>query len=284
MFVDAPHPTPYPDINALLHELLLSVQAILGSTFIGMYLEGSLTSDAFDQASDIDFVVVTNNEVTGELFAALQALHDRIAALNSPWAIQLEGSYISHQALRRYDPAHAVHPNIERGQGERLKMVHHDAVWVIHRAILRERGIALAGPPAYTLIDPISPTDLQQAMLAMLPGWAAFLLHDPTQLRPRGYQSYIILTLCRVLYTLHAGAVVSKVAAARWAQDTLDERWGRLIERALAERHNSAGDASADDVDETLAFLHYTLERGTEWKQQMAEAYQSRACSCSKLH
>ena len=40
----------------------------------------------------------------------------------------------------------------------------------------------------------------------------------------QGYQAYAILSMCRVLYTLEFGTVVSKPAAARWAQGTLDER------------------------------------------------------------
>lgn len=32
------HPTPYPDVNAVLHKLLSAVQAILGEQFVGLYL------------------------------------------------------------------------------------------------------------------------------------------------------------------------------------------------------------------------------------------------------
>lgn len=31
------HPTPYPEVNAVLHELLTGVQAILGSHFTGSF-------------------------------------------------------------------------------------------------------------------------------------------------------------------------------------------------------------------------------------------------------
>src|SRR4051794_17659996 len=118
------HPTPYPDVNALLYELLQNVQTILGPHFVGMYVEGSLTSDAFDQASDIDFVVVTDHDIPEDLFLELRAMHDRIAMRDSPWAIQLEGSYVGQQALRSHVPSaqeQAIYPNIERGPGERLK-------------------------------------------------------------------------------------------------------------------------------------------------------------------
>jgi len=108
-----------------------------------MYLEGSLASGDFDEDSDIDFVVVTSEDISGDLFLALQAMHERIATMDSAFAVQLEGSFISQQGLRCFDPAHALHPNIERGEGERLKMVFHDDWWIIHRYIMRERGITL---------------------------------------------------------------------------------------------------------------------------------------------
>jgi hypothetical protein len=237
-----------------------------------MYLDDSLTSGDFDQDSDIDFVVVTDDEISGDLFSALQAMHERIATLDSWWAIQLEGSYISQRALRRYDPAHALHPNIERGRGERLKMIHHDAAWVIHRYIVRERGIPLVGPAPQILIDPVSPTHLRQAMLSILPGWATQILQEPAQIKDRGYQSYTVLSLCRVLYTLHYGTVVSKSIAAHWAQVTLGERWAPLIERTWAGRHNPGLDASSEDVNGTLEFIRYTLERSQQFELGTDEA------------
>jgi hypothetical protein len=269
---DVFQPTAEPDVNAILHELLRNVQAILGTHFVGMYLEGSLTGDDFDQASDIDFIVVTDRAVSGDLFAALQAMHDRITAGDSPWATELEGSYIERHALRRHDPAHAMHPNIERGRNERLKMAHHDASWVIHRYLLRERGITLSGPPPHTLVDPVSPTDLRQAMSSMLPGWVTPILQNPDLIQARGYQSFIVLTLCRVLSTLHAGTVVSKRLAARWAQQSLGEPWASLIERALEGRQNPEGAAAPEDIEQTLAFAHYTLDRSRQWASGMDQS------------
>jgi hypothetical protein len=58
------HPTPYPDVNAVLHVLLSDVQTVLGNHFIGMYLSGSPASGDFaPQRSDIDFVVVTADDL-----------------------------------------------------------------------------------------------------------------------------------------------------------------------------------------------------------------------------
>jgi predicted nucleotidyltransferase len=105
------HPTPYPEVNDLVRKLVKKVQTILGSHLVGMFLEGSLANGDFDLDSDIDFVVVTDEAISDDLFSALQAMHERIAMLDSRWAIQLEGSYVPQAALRRYDPDQALHPN-----------------------------------------------------------------------------------------------------------------------------------------------------------------------------
>jgi hypothetical protein len=253
------NPTADSAVNALVQTLLGRVQAILGDQFIGMYLDGSLASGAFDQASDIDFIVATAAEVSAADFARLQAMHEQVARLDSRWGDQLEGSYIGLQALRRYDPALSVHPNIERGAGERLKMAHHDAGWVLHRSIVRERGIVVAGPAPDTLIDPVAPADVRRAMLAMFPGWAARLLQNPANLAYPGSQAYVVLTLCRVRYTLETGAVAPKLVAARWAQAALGERWRGLIERAIAGRLDLELAVAPADVAQTLDLIRETL-------------------------
>src|SRR5688572_25625756 len=254
------NPTPYPEVNKILQDLFNRVTHLLGSHFIGMYLDGSLTGDDFDDDSDIDFVVVTDEDISGDLFVALRAMHESLAKIDSPFAIQLEGSYISKQGIRRYDPEHALHPNIERGEGERLKMVYHDDWWIIHRYILRERGITLVGPAPQTLIDPVLPNDLRQAMLSILHGWATQILNHPNKINSRGYQSYVVLSLCRILYTLQLGDVVSKPVAAQWAKETLGDPWVSLIERAWIGRHHPEASAELEDINGTLDFIRFTLE------------------------
>jgi aminoglycoside adenylyltransferase-like protein/nucleotidyltransferase-like protein len=252
--------TPYPEVNTILQVLHESVKSILGSHFIGMYLDGSLTSNDFDEDSDIDFVVVTDEDISGDLFSELQGMHDRIAMIDSPFAVQLEGSYISRQGLRRFDPEHALHPNIERGNGERLKMVYHDDWWIIHRYILRERGLTISGPAPQTLIDPVSPDDLRRVMLSLLHGWATQILNDPNKISSRGYQSYVVLSLCRILYTLQFGDVVSKPIAAGWAKETLGDPWISLIDRAWEGRHHPEASAEPEDINGTLDFIRFALE------------------------
>jgi 8-oxo-dGTP pyrophosphatase MutT (NUDIX family) len=236
------------------------VRAALGGQFVGMMLYGSLAGGDFDAASDIDVLVVTQSDPSDELFAALAALHARLAQGPSPWANQLEISYIPLAALRRHDPAHATHPRLDRGADERLHWaVHHDD-WIIQRHALRQHGLVVAGPAPAELIDPVSPAELRAAMRPLLLMRQQSLRDHPADLNFRGYQSYVVLTVCRTLYTLAQGTVVSKPVAVRWALATLDARWHPLIERALSGRHEHSG-LTADDVSGTLAFVQAALEQ-----------------------
>jgi hypothetical protein len=260
------HPTSYTDVNALLRVLLSSARAILGNHFVGMYLFGSLAGGDFDRDSDVDVVVVTDEDISGDLFSALRAMHARVGAIDSPWATQLEVSYIPRDALRRFDPDCALHPHIDRGAGEELRMMRHDADWVIQRHVVREKGVAVMGPSPRTLIDPVTPDDLRRAVLEILREWYAPMLDDAAALQSRGYQSYTVLTMCRMLYTLQHGTVVSKPFAARWARETLGGRWSALIERALKGRQIPQSKAHSDDVSATKDFIRYTLERSRQFE------------------
>jgi predicted nucleotidyltransferase len=253
------HPTPSPDVNAVLHVLLSQVQTTLGDRFIGLYVYGSLASGDFNpQRSDIDFLVVTTDELPEEMLLALEAMHTHVVASDLKWATRLEGDYIPQTALRRYDPAQARYPHL--GVDGHFDVEQHGSDGVIQRYMTREQGITLAGPAPETLIDPIQPDELRQATLEVLLGWWAPMLHDPAHLHSSEYQAYAVLTMCRALYTLQYGAIVSKSVAARWAQEALGERWAALIERASAWQH----DEQLDDLNETLDFIRYTLERSQQ--------------------
>jgi hypothetical protein len=67
-----------------------------------------------------------------------------------------------------------------------------------------------------------------------------------------------------MLYTLQHGEVASKRTAARWAQETLDERFVNLIEGAWEGRHYPDRPASPEQVQGTLELIKFTLRRSDE--------------------
>lgn len=263
--IDPGAPTPYPDVNAVLGDLRPRVQDALGKNLVGMYLFGSLVTGDFDpRRSDVDVLVVTHTDVSAEQFAALQAAHQAIATSDSPWAIEVEAYYLTRAALRRGDPSFGAHLKVNRGGGI-LEPLHRDPGWLIQSHLFRAHGVALIGPDPRTLVDPMAPGDLRRASAASQCEWLEALLADPSKLRPTGPHAYLVLTLCRVLYTLEHDAVAPKQAAGHWAQTALGERWSSLIGLALAWRKDlrrSPRAATSDhDLAETLELIRYVLAR-----------------------
>jgi len=224
-------PTVYPELNVVLEELLSSVRAILGDNFCGAYLQGSFAVGEADEHSDVDFIVATNDEVTDEQLAGLQAMHGRIYALASPWAQHLEGSYIPKGRLRSVDPRHGQFLFLDNGASELVLDEHCNTALV--RWVLREHGVGLAGPNPGTLVDPVAPAQLREEALRMIDTYVDWA-HEGAMNRWK--QPYLVLTFCRILHTLHAGVVASKREAGEWARDALDRKWTAVIQRALDDR------------------------------------------------
>lgn len=253
------HPTPYSDVNVVLHRLLSGVKAVLGDRFVGLYLYGSLATGEFDPCrSDIDFVVVTARELPAEVVTALEEMHAHLAAGGSKWAAKLEGSYIPLRALRRYDPDDPPRPQLNEG---RFYLGRHESDWVIQRHVLREHGVAVAGPAISAFIDPVGPDDLRRGVLGVLREWWEPMLRDPGWLRGTEYQAYAVLTMCRALYTLRHGKIASKPASARWAQGELGARRAEFIERALNWRPGEW----RDELAATLDLIRHTIELGRQF-------------------
>jgi len=252
-------PTPYADVNRLLTFMLERVQTILGAQLVGFYLYGSLSSGDFDpESSDVDFLIVTEGELGSDMLDALREMHANIEASGLPYARRLEGSYIPRAALRRYDPQNAMHPTI--GIDWEFGISQHGTNWVLERSIVREQGIVVWGAPPKTPIDPVTPEELRTAVCGMLHDFWQAQLGGPDWLRPRDYQAFAILSLCRALYTISEGKVVSKPEAASWAKQRLDPQWRGLIDQALEWRHEH----QADDMADMLEFLRFAVARGLE--------------------
>ncbi|MBI4499489.1 MAG: DUF4111 domain-containing protein [Chloroflexi bacterium] len=251
-----------PDLHAVLRELRSEVMTVVADRFIGLYLWGSLANGGFDAFSDIDFVVALDCDIPDDGLPGLRAMHTRLRALPSAWAAHLDGSYITTTTLRRYDADHPPHLYVDHGTTEPVRS-HHDNTWLF-RHVVRERGMTLAGPAPHLLIDPVDPDDLRREAVAMTRGWLGAYVTDSDPLNTFGLQTYSVLTLCRMLYTLHHGDVVSKPLAAAWAMRSLDRRWAPLIEHALQARPEGIlryrESADPEAVATTLDFIRDALE------------------------
>lgn len=244
--------TPYPDVTEALDLVHSELTAVLGKNFVGLYLWGSLAAGDFDPCtSDIDLVAVPAEELVATTVPSLEAAYARITGTGLYWANRLEIDFIPERSFRRYDPADEERPRMDFEDG--LVLQRQDSGGIIQRHLLRESGVTLAGPKPKSLIDPVSPDSLREAVRALLADKWSGRVRNRALLENQDYQAYAILTMCRMLYTLQHGSIVSKPVAARWALKSLDPPWRSLVQRALAWPRET-GPAYLDEVRALIRF------------------------------
>jgi hypothetical protein len=256
-----------PDALApVVTQLADGAREVFGDRLVGLYLVGSFALGAGDEHSDVDFIAAVTEDPTETDVRALEALHARLFTLPSVWAQHLEGSYIPVAALR----AKASEPRrfvfFDNGSVH-AAMDEHDDTHVL-RWVLREHGIPIVGPDPRSLVDHVSAEQLRAECGVMLASYAAWAPEpSPVGRMSRWKQPYLVVTVCRILFTWAEGSVPSKLEALRWARDRLPGRWRPLIEQAIDDRpdpwrrvHEPAAEAL---VDETLAFVAWAVATGT---------------------
>lgn len=251
------------ELNHVLDVLVVRIQQILGNNFIGAYLQGSFAVGGFDQHSDVDFIVVVEDELTARQVEGLQEMHDQIYRLDSEWAKHLEGSYFPREILRDPEKKGKKLWYLDHGARSMIQSDHCNTILV--RWVVREKGRALAGPPPSTLIDPISAEVLRAEIFDTLMKWGQEILDDPTPYNNRFYQSFIVLNYCRMLCDLHRGRAGSKREGAEWAKNVLEPEWSDLIDGAWDGRPDPAQKvqqpADPEDFKKTLRFVEYAMNQ-----------------------
>lgn len=254
-------PTDFPELNALLGELGVRVESILGENLVGFYLTGSFALDAGDIHSDCDFLVLTEDEVTTEQERALRELHDELPTRPDHWARHLEGSYAPKVDLATTAALDRRWLYIDHGWREMQWSTHCNRLDV--RWTLRQHGITLAGPDPLQLVAEVPAELLRSEMRSLIESFLPDLF-TWTSFEIAWSQRYAVTTICRMLYTLDTGEVASKKASLEWAKHALDPAWQDLIQKAIVDRalgwdpHSRPSPAS---VEATTAFADYAKRR-----------------------
>src|SRR5439155_9616450 len=247
------------EVSEILAALLSALQTALADNFVGVYLCGSLATGDFIETSDIDFVVAIERPVSDAEVGALIEMHARLAALPNPYADRLEGAYIDRASLRRFEPGREF---LTIDCETPLRWKEHETSSLIERYVLREKGVALLGPDPKSLIDLISSEELRAGIRRRLHEWATWAAnpHDPEWLPPRSHQAYVVETMCRALYTLAFGELVSKRKAVQWAVSELPEPWRGLVEKVVQRRADPTPDETT--VESVLCFVQWVAAEG----------------------
>lgn len=259
---------PYPELREVLYTFVNEISAELAENLIGVYLVGSIATGDFDLDSDIDFLVVTNTELTEKNIESLQEIQAKIYDIDCYPAKHLEGSYISIGDLNNWPKVGEKELYYFDNGSTTFEQSTHDNKWHV-RWILRERGITLTGQKPEQITQSIPRHELSNEIkTTMLEEMKAF---ENEINRPRCYwnsrfgQSFAVLTYCRMLHTLHTGTVQSKKAGVKWARQFVEPKWVNIIDQAWKEREGVRflvkirQRAEQALLYETLEFIKYAI-------------------------
>ena len=259
---------PYPELREVLNYFVDDIAAELGESLVGIYLVGSIASGDFDLDSDVDFLVVTNTELTDANMKSLQDIQIKIHNIDCYPAKHLEGSYIRISDLNNWNIVGEKKLYYFDNGSTTYEQSTHDNQWHV-RWILRERGITLVGSKPERILQPI-PLDAMDAEIKTTMLQVRNVFQDEIN-RPLGFwnsrfgQSFAVLTYCRMLHTLHTGTVQSKKAGAKWAKEFVEPKWVKLIDQAWKEREGvrfgaKIGQRAEDSLlYDTLEFINYAV-------------------------
>lgn len=261
-FKDHPH-YKNPDIKFVLEHLVNSAADILGDNFIGAWLQGSSATGHFDEHSDLDFVIGVERDLSEDELSDLQDFHRQLFSYKSPWAKHLEGSYIPREILRDYRLAGKQVWYLDHGSTTFERSAHDNTIAV--KWIVREKGVVLAGPEPSMVMDPIPVAELRKDIYQTFSNWAKVIFEDHDEIGSHFFQTFAVLSYCRMLNDIRCGEIGSKREGAEWVKANLDPGWHDLIDRAWLGRPNPSLSAkrTADpkDIDRTVKLIRICLER-----------------------
>lgn len=220
------------NLPAPVRRPLRATVSILRETFgdglVGVYLYGSLTQAAFSaRHSDVDILAVVQRSPTRRQFRELGHLLERAGAADN-WIARIQLQVLIRNRLLRSDKRGA---HFQFGVLKRSGSDGNPLIWVN----VLNSGITLAGVRAGAILPPITETMIRAALVREIEYLRAEVADPASPWRDkRFYRAYAVLTVCRILYTLRVGGVVSKPTAAAWALGKLPSRWHGLIRAAQA--------------------------------------------------
>ncbi|MBZ0293278.1 MAG: DUF4111 domain-containing protein [Anaerolineae bacterium] len=238
-----------------MQTLSREITDILADNLVGLYLFGSLTYGDFDpQSSDIDLVAILNQPASQPQLALLEQMHRQVEMKYPTWAERIECSYTPREMLKNILPPLEPRPYV--GEGTFYPEAEYGNEWIINLYLMREHGLALIGPAFQELVDPIPIIEVEKACIRDLFREWEPKMADPAWLANSHYQSYVVLNLCRILYTVLAHATGSKKVSARWVKSNFGQ-WRDLIETAEKWRYGMEMNRQA----ETVAFIQFAIDQ-----------------------
>ena len=269
--------TPYRVLDEVLVDYAHTSRAVLGDNFVGLYVLGSLAIGDFDLTSDVDFMIVTNRELSRGEVALVQSAHTKLIARDSRWVRHLEYSIFPLAKLAEKSSPYGPDGRTDSvarqlwyfvNGGSMIERSDHDNT-LVTRWTLRYRSKAVLGPEPAAFAPDVTADDLRQEIRNSMLGWEKLFTPDSPH-NNRFHQVFYVLNNCRAQQDLHEGKITSKREGVEWAKLHLDAQWQALIDYCWHERQdpgiNVAQPADTQTFQRTVAFVAYTTRLAEEYE------------------
>ncbi|MBR8406523.1 AadA family aminoglycoside 3''-O-nucleotidyltransferase [Burkholderia cenocepacia] len=255
---DTPH-----DIAAQVAAARVVIERHLGATLEAIHLFGSALDGGLKPRSDIDLLVTV--AVRPDEAARRALMSDLLGASAPPGCSggmrALEVTVVAHgdvvpwrhPARRELQFGEWLRSDLDAGIVE-PPLVDHDLAILLTKA--REHSIALVGPPADVLFEPVPARDFVAALLATVAQWQA----EPDW---RDDACNIVLALARIWYSAATGKIAPKDVAAAWVLARLPDAHRPVLAAArTAYLDGDAGAAilSGEPLAEFIGYARRTIE------------------------
>lgn len=234
-----------------------AIERHLGATLAAIHLFGSALAGGLKPRSDIDLLATVAARLDETVRHAL--MHDLLAVSAPPHGAgglrALEVTVVAHgdvvpwrhPARRELQFGEWLRRDLEAGIVE-PPLVDHDLAILLTKA--RQHSVALAGPPAVALFEPVPARDFAAALLDTVAQWNA----EPDW---RGDECNVVLALARIWYSAATGTIAPKDVAAAWVLARLPDAYRPVV--AAARDAYLGGDAGAAILagEPLAAFIGY---------------------------
>jgi Domain of unknown function (DUF4111) len=219
------------DARNTLAQLTAAIESHCGSDLLGLYLFGSLAGGGFYAGkSDLDVMaVVTAGVEDGQQLEELRALHEAFVAERPAWVERIEVVYVDPEVLRTLtDRPHGRVAVVCPGEPLHVRDAGFESTLDWHG--VTTQGETILGPPPLDLGPKISRDAYRHAVEVLLKEWPS-RVRAPWVAYVPAHQGYVVMTICRALYSLATGEQTTKEEAAAWAAARYPE-WSSFISEA----------------------------------------------------
>lgn len=256
--MNSPHYLMNQPLPANVTQILGVIKEALRDSVVGAYLFGSSMVGGLRPDSDLDLLVVVKHTLTDanrqKTVADLMQISGPRATGGSARPVEVTIVKLSDVVPWRFPPkSELVYGEWLRAEFEanRIPPPVLDPDLTIVLTTVRQDSLALIGPVAQELFDPIPINDLRYAIDQSLPK----LLEEL-----RGDERNVLLTLARMWMTLATSEIVPKDVAAQWVLDRLPQEHKAVLDLARCAYLGECSDDWTNRRQEVDAFVRHARQ------------------------